>query len=168
MKKTVIIVTIALICVIGLSVVAYAVQETNIWDKIFNNDNENITFDELDTARDELIKLELSPEEFDERGKKLKEVISDKEEDLPKIENQKQDTDTLIDRIKRDIAFFEESINYDQTINDKVRDRQETHIEDLQKLLPLVEAKEKSYEDYFSEYESLRLKYIEDYKELRD
>jgi hypothetical protein len=168
MKKIYIIAKIALICGIGLSVGAYAMQGTNIWDKIFNKDIDNITFDELKTARDELIKSELSPEEFDERGKKLKEAIIEKEKELPEISDKKQDIDTLIERIKRDIAFFEESIKYDQTINDKVRERQEIHLEKLKKFLPLVETKEKSYEEYFSEYENLRLKYIEDYKKLRD
>lgn len=41
-------------------------------------------------------------------------------------------------------------------------------MEALRELLPLVETREKSYEEYFSEYENLRLKYIEDYKKLRD
>lgn len=106
MKKIYIIATIALICGIGLSVGAYAMQGTNIWDKIFNKDIDNITFDELKTARDELIKSELSPEEFDERGKKLKEAIIEKEKELPEISDKKQDIDTLIERIKRDIAFL--------------------------------------------------------------
>jgi len=87
MKKTHIVLTIALIGALGLSIGVYAAQGMGIWDKIFNKDIDNITFDELKAARDELNNLKLSPEEFDEWGKKLKEAIIEKEKELPKTTN---------------------------------------------------------------------------------
>jgi|GEM_PF-2763253 len=171
MKKIYVILAIFLICGIGLSIGVYALQGENIWSKIYSKDIDNITFDDLKAARDELNKSNLSREEFEEREKKLKEAIMEKEEkEFPEISvsEVKQDVDTLIEKIKSDISFFEESIKYDQTINEKVRERQKIHVDNLKKLLSEVETKEKSYEEYFSEYENLRLKYVVDYQKLRN
>lgn len=168
MKRVFFVVTIILVCVLSLSVGVYALNQENVWDKIFKKDLDNISFDELKEAKDEHLKLELSPQEADEYGKKLKEVISEKVDKSKIVEREESNIDTLIEQIENDIYFFEESINNDPTINDDVRSLKKQQVNILKSLLISVKAKEKNYEYYFGKYEKQRLEYIDKYKSLRD
>ena len=158
---------IILICIISLSVGVYAFRGTNVWDKIFKKDIDNISFEELDKAKDEHLKLNLSAEEQDQYSKMLKEAAYEKSKEISVV--QKEPTlDTLIKKIERDIQFFEESINYDSTLNEHVKDLKKERVQELKDILILLKTKENSYEYYFSIYEEQRLKYIDKYRELRD
>lgn len=151
---------LALICGIGLSV---AIQESNQQDKVINKSIHNITVDELKLGRGSSERIKLWPKGLSKWCKPLKTLSTEAEQELPETVSNKQDIDRLIDRIKRDIAFFEKTIENDKTMNN-ARVRQMTHLEGLKKLLFMLEKKEKSVDECFSEYETLRLKYIEDCK----
>lgn len=159
------IVMLSLLCCIGISV---TVKETNLWSRIFHKNVHEMTFNELETGQDRLIGMELSPDELKAQVQATGETILDNECEWSGFFNKKQNIDRLIDRIQRDIAFFEQSIESDKTLNDGVRERQRIHLESLRKLLPPLQNRERSYQECLSEYENLRQNYIESYKKLND
>ncbi|HHW21469.1 MAG TPA: hypothetical protein GXX26_01120 [Clostridiaceae bacterium] len=142
-----------------------AIQQLNAPGKSFK-DIDNISDEEIRTGRGLLLIKRLWPwYKLNGKGDKPhKRTVINEDVVLPAISNSNQEFERLSVRIERDIAFFEEIIDTKRAVDEQVRERQMQHLKNLKKLYALMEKREKSCEEYYSEYENLRLKYIKSYK----